>query len=96
MNETVNIPASEPAKVDLGEPLPLTRTIVLVGLMGSGKSCIGRRLAQRLNVPFVDADYDKDNWFARARGMPSRDIVPSQYITKQPPRRSTAIAVSIA
>lgn len=35
---------------------PLDKTIVLVGLMGSGKSCIGKRLAQRLDVPFVDAD----------------------------------------
>lgn len=34
----------------------LDRTIVLVGLMGAGKSCIGRRLASRLGVPFVDAD----------------------------------------
>jgi len=34
----------------------LDRTVVLVGLMGAGKSCIGRRLAQRLSVPFVDAD----------------------------------------
>ena len=32
------------------------RTLVLVGLMGAGKSCIGRRLAQRLGLPFVDAD----------------------------------------
>jgi len=32
------------------------RTIVLVGLMGAGKSCIGRRLAQKLELPFVDAD----------------------------------------
>ena len=31
-------------------------TIVLVGLMGAGKSSIGRRLAQRLGVAFVDAD----------------------------------------
>jgi shikimate kinase len=31
-------------------------SIVLVGLMGAGKSCIGRRLAQRLDLPFVDAD----------------------------------------
>ncbi|MFP6744100.1 MAG: shikimate kinase [Alphaproteobacteria bacterium] len=31
-------------------------TIVLVGLMGSGKSSIGRRLASRLGIPFVDAD----------------------------------------
>ncbi len=56
MNETANITPTEPAKLDLGPSLPLTRTIVLVGLMGAGKSCIGRRLAQRLNVPFVDAD----------------------------------------
>lgn len=34
----------------------LERTIVLVGLMGAGKSCIGRRLAGRLGVAFVDAD----------------------------------------
>ncbi|MDH3475016.1 MAG: shikimate kinase [Rhodospirillales bacterium] len=32
------------------------RSIVLVGLMGAGKSCIGRRLATRLGLPFVDAD----------------------------------------
>jgi shikimate kinase len=37
-------------------PGPLKRTIVLVGLMGAGKSAIGRRLANRLGVPFVDAD----------------------------------------
>jgi shikimate kinase len=37
--------------------LPKTpRTIVLVGLMGAGKSCIGRRLATRLGLPFIDAD----------------------------------------
>lgn len=35
---------------------PITRTIVFVGLMGVGKTCIGRRLAQRLALPFVDAD----------------------------------------
>mgnify|MGYP003380176761 FL=1 len=33
-----------------------SRTIVLVGLMGAGKSSIGRRLAHRLGLPFVDAD----------------------------------------
>jgi shikimate kinase len=36
--------------------LPLARTVAIVGLMGAGKSSIGRRLAQRLKVPFVDAD----------------------------------------
>src|SRR3954463_8612009 len=30
--------------------------IVLVGLMGAGKTSIGRRLAARLGLPFVDAD----------------------------------------
>ena len=34
------------------------RTIVLVGLMGAGKSAIGRRLAQKLHLPFVDADQE--------------------------------------
>jgi len=32
------------------------RSIVLVGLMGCGKSSVGRRLATRLGLPFVDAD----------------------------------------
>lgn len=32
------------------------RSIVLVGLMGCGKSAIGRRLAQGIDLPFVDAD----------------------------------------
>jgi shikimate kinase len=32
------------------------RTIVLVGMMGAGKSSIGRKLAARLGIPFVDAD----------------------------------------
>jgi shikimate kinase len=37
--------------------LPLTaRTIVLVGLMGAGKTTVGRRLAAILRLPFVDAD----------------------------------------
>lgn len=32
------------------------RAIVLVGMMGSGKSAVGRRLATKLGLPFVDAD----------------------------------------
>jgi shikimate kinase len=35
-----------------------SRSIVLVGMMGAGKSSIGRRLATRLNIPFVDADIE--------------------------------------
>ena len=34
----------------------IDRPVVLVGLMGVGKSSIGRKLASLLNVPFVDAD----------------------------------------
>ena len=34
-----------------------TRPIVLVGLMGVGKTTIGKRLAARLDLPFVDADH---------------------------------------
>ena len=42
---------------DAGEPsLAVPRTIALVGLMGAGKSCIGRLLAGALGLPFVDAD----------------------------------------
>jgi len=32
------------------------RSVVLVGMMGAGKSAIGRRLAARIGLPFVDAD----------------------------------------
>lgn len=36
---------------------PILKTnIVLVGLMGAGKSCIGRKLAEATGLPFVDAD----------------------------------------
>lgn len=34
------------------------RSIVLVGMMGAGKSTIGRRLASRLHIPFLDADHE--------------------------------------
>ena len=49
---------------NVDEPSPATpdpaivRTIALVGLMGAGKSAIGRRLAQRLGLLFVDADIE--------------------------------------
>lgn len=34
------------------------RPIVLVGLMGAGKTSVGRRLAEKLSIPFVDADHE--------------------------------------
>ena len=42
--------------MDAPSPLSLPRTVALVGLMGAGKSAIGKRLAMRLGLPFVDAD----------------------------------------
>lgn len=44
--------------------------IVLVGLMGAGKSTVGRRLATRLGLPFVDADTEIEV----AAGMSIPDI----------------------
>ncbi len=42
--------------MDSSPPLSVPRTVALVGLMGAGKSAIGKRLALRLGLPFVDAD----------------------------------------
>ena len=36
--------------------IALGRSVVLVGLMGCGKSCVGRRLATLLGLPFLDSD----------------------------------------
>ncbi|NIX75174.1 shikimate kinase [Microvirga terricola] len=47
-----------------------TRSIVLVGLMGAGKSTVGRRLAQTLGLPFRDADHEIE----AAAGMTIPDI----------------------
>src|SRR5664279_3579189 len=46
------------------------RSIVLVGMMGAGKSSVGRRLAARLAIPFVDADSEIES----AAGMTIPEI----------------------
>jgi len=46
------------------------RTIVLVGLMGAGKTTVGRRLARKLNLPFVDSDHEIE----KAAGMSVAEI----------------------
>lgn len=40
------------------DPLDVPKTIVLIGLMGAGKTCIGARLADRIGLAFVDADVE--------------------------------------
>ena len=52
----------------LGEHLD--RPIVLVGLMGAGKSTVGRRLAKRLGLPFVDSDDEIED----AAGLPAAEL----------------------
>src|SRR4051794_31980279 len=49
------------------------RSVVLVGMMGAGKSTIGRRLAARLRLPFLDADAEIE----AAAGMSIPDIFES-------------------
>lgn len=56
MNETnLSVPATlgEQARAKLGR-----RNIVFVGLMGAGKSAVGRMVAQQLRVPFIDTDVE--------------------------------------
>jgi shikimate kinase len=44
--------------VTASSPDKKSKPIALVGMMGVGKTSIGRRLAQRLQIPFVDADQE--------------------------------------
>lgn len=54
-SESTTTETSEPQEARVARRLA-GRTIVMVGMMGAGKSSIGRRLASRLGLPFVDAD----------------------------------------
>lgn len=58
--------------------LKLNRTIALVGLMGVGKSTVGRRLAARLNLPFADGDHEIES----AAGMTVSEIFTSRGETE--------------
>ena len=64
------------------------RSVVLVGMMGAGKSSIGRRLATRLAIPFVDADAEIE----KAAGMSIPDI----FATRGEPAFRTGEARVIA
>lgn len=61
---------SSTLKPDKNEAPWTTRTIALVGLMGAGKSTVGRRLADALGRPF----YDSDEEIEKAAGLSVADI----------------------
>jgi shikimate kinase len=71
--------SAESSITEGGEPGPaghsvsdgrLTRTIALVGLMGVGKSTVGRKLAEQLGAPFVDSDEEIE----KAAGLSVQEI----------------------
>jgi shikimate kinase len=64
-----HLPAAGRPEADILAALG-ARSIVLVGMMGAGKSSVGRRLALRLGIPFVDADTEIE----KAAGMSIPDI----------------------
>jgi shikimate kinase len=64
------MPQSPPPQRPAPVPLHARRPVVLVGLMGVGKSTVGRRLAGRLHLPFVDADREIE----QAAGLSISDI----------------------
>ena len=68
------IEAPRPSLDAAGPAIPrLLRTITLVGLMGAGKTSVGKRLAGLLHVPFVDSDHE----IATAAGMSIPEIFAS-------------------
>lgn len=67
--ESVPAPLASAVRGALG-----ARSIVLVGMMGAGKSSIGRRLATTLDIPFQDADTEIE----KAAGMSIPDIFESK------------------
>ena len=75
MNNSIKIKNDEKAATSVQNDLeddggPSARPIVLVGLMGAGKSTVGRFLAQELGLPF----HDSDNEIESAAGMGVTEI----------------------
>ena len=58
-------------KTGTNEAIAAGRTIALVGLMGAGKSTVGRRLANKLGRPF----FDSDDEIEKAAGLSVSDIL---------------------
>lgn len=58
MIEMQNLKATDETKEFIVHQVLKTRSLVLIGLMGAGKSAIGRRVAAFLDMPFMDADHE--------------------------------------
>jgi shikimate kinase len=69
MPETASPAPAGPQDAEIAAALG-ARSIVLIGMMGAGKSTIGRRLSARLRLPFLDADVEIE----AAAGMSIPDI----------------------
>ena len=68
MEKTASDPL--PSRQPNVDPALRSRTLVLVGMMGSGKSSVGKRLAQALDLPFKDSDEEIE----KAAGLTINDI----------------------
>ena len=69
MSETASPAPATPQDAEIAAALG-ARSVVLIGMMGAGKSTIGRRLSARLRMPFLDADVEIE----AAAGMSIPDI----------------------
>lgn len=51
--------------------IKINKIILLVGLIGSGKTSVGKRLAKKLNLPFIDGDQEIE----KAAGLSVIDVL---------------------
>lgn len=56
---------------DINKTMEINKIILLVGLMGSGKTSVGKRLAKKLNLPFIDGDRELE----KASGLSLIDLL---------------------
>ena len=64
------------------------KPILLLGLPGAGKTTVGRRLAQRLGLPFADADAEIE---AAARGAAIHDFIMGLRVRCDSPRHDETV-----
>jgi len=86
--------------------LSLPKTLVLVGMMGVGKTSVGRRLAKQLKVEFYDSDQEVENaagcsvsdiydWYGESAFIDTERRVISRLFDKEPHILSTGVGAFI-